>query len=312
MIRAPLAALVIAFITRAVCANEAATSFETCFQSARDADMVCYDPAIGPVQRLDCLEKARQAQLECLEQIPAGKSAEPLAPQLPSATVQLGSPGAVAPEIPTAGNLSEVPAGALPARTPATVSGDAPADTQNTSEPSPAATPVVVPDKPTGAISVAPIASKSNWVISETTSPIDYSPLVAAATYSSSNVVDAPTTLIFRCRGLRTELQIQTEGTWRASRTNEVQVDYQVNDQPSIRRPWTLASNGKTASYTDDAAGLLRSLPEGGQLKINVSERPGASHEATFHVAGLETVRKRMGAVCKWPPAEAKQLSGKR
>lgn len=315
MIRALQFAIIFTLVATeayAQAANEPAPSLEACFQSARDADMVCYDPANGPVQRLDCLERARQAQLQCLEQIPPGQSAAPSAPHLPHATVQSRLPGAVAPETPKTGSLPEVPPGALRAFGPATVSGTVPTDTQSTAKHPPATTTVVVPDKPTGAISGAPIAPKSNWVISETTSPIDYSPLVAAAIYSTSNVIAAPTTLIFRCRGLRTELQIQTEGTWRASRATEFQVDYQINDQPSISRPWTLSSNGKTASYTDDAAELLRSLPEGGLLKIKVSERPGVSHEATFQIAGLEVVRKKIAAVCKWPSAEENKLSSKR
>ena len=125
-------------------------------------------------------------------------------------------------------------------------------------------------------------------------------------------VKDAPTTLAIRCRGRRTELLVRTEGTWRASRASEVQVDYQINDQPFVRLQWTASADGKTASYKDDAVGLLQSLPEGARLKINVLDGPGAGHEATFQLAGLDAVRKKIAVACKWAPAANKMSSEKR
>ena len=140
------------------------------------------------------------------------------------------------------------------------------------------------------------------WVVSETTSPVDYSPLITAVIHSTSSVKDAPNTLAVRCRGLRTELLLRTEGVWRASRASEVQVDYQINDQPFVRLPWTVSADGKTASYKDDPVGLLQSLPEGARLKISVFDRQGLGQEATFQLTGLDSVRKKIGLVCKWPP----------
>jgi hypothetical protein len=150
------------------------------------------------------------------------------------------------------------------------------------------------------------------WVVSETTSPVDYSPLITAVIHSTSSVKDAPNTLAVRCRGLRTELLLRTEGVWRASRGSEVQVDYQINDQPFVRLQWTVSADGKTASYKDDAVELLRSLPEGARLKIGAFDRQGRGQEATFQLTGLDGVRKKIGLVCKWPPTADKMSSGKR
>ncbi len=150
------------------------------------------------------------------------------------------------------------------------------------------------------------------WIVSETTSPVDYSPLITAVIHSTSSVKDAPNTLAVRCRGLRTELLLRTEGAWRASRAGEVQVDYRINDQPVVRLQWTVSADGKTASYKDDAVGLLRSLPEGARLKISVFDRQGLGQEATFQLTGLDSVRKKIGLACKWPPTADKMSSGKR
>jgi hypothetical protein len=148
--------------------------------------------------------------------------------------------------------------------------------------------------------------------VSETTSPVDYAPLTTAAIRLPFSVKDAPTTLAMRCRGRRTDLLVRTEGTWRVSRAAEVQVDYQINDQPSVRLAWTASTDGKTASYKDDAAGLLQSLPEGGRLKISVRDGPGPSHEATFQLAGLDAVREKIAVACKWAPPANKITSEKR
>jgi hypothetical protein len=139
------------------------------------------------------------------------------------------------------------------------------------------------------------------WIVGETTSLVDYSALITAVIHSTSSVKDAPDTLAVRCRGPRTELLLRTEGAWRASRASEVQVDYQINDQPLVRLQWTVSADGKTASYKGDAVGLLRSLPEGARLKISVFDGQGLGQEAMFQLTGLDSVRQKIGLACKWP-----------
>jgi hypothetical protein len=167
------------------------------------------------------------------------------------------------------------------------------------------------PNEPPASAQIQP--ADTAWVVSETTSPVDYAPLITAAIHPTSGVKDAPNTLAVRCRGSRTELLLRTEGAWRASRASEVQVDHQINDQPSVRLQWTVSADGKTASYKDDAVELLRSLPEGARLKISVFVRQeGPGQEATFQLTGLDGVRKKIGLACKWPPTADKMSLGKR
>jgi Type VI secretion system VasI, EvfG, VC_A0118 len=165
-------------------------------------------------------------------------------------------------------------------------------------------------EPPTGSAQNQP--SDTAWVVSETTSPVDYSPLVTAVIHSTSSVKDAPNTLAVRCRGPRTELLLRTMGTWHATHASEAQVDYQINDQPFVRLQWTVSADGKTASYKNDAVELLRSLPEGARLKISVFNGQGPGQEATFQLTGLDSVRKKIGLACKWPPTADKMSLGKR
>jgi len=276
MMRAPLIAIVLSSVGGAVCAqpaNETVTDLESCFQSARRADSICSNLPNDAVQRLDCFQKARTAQLECLRRVP------PPASDASAAAEKRAGTGSIE----------------LPAAT-------------------------VLPDKPTAAVSPEPPARSAdasskppdpNWIVSQTTSPIDYTPLIAVAIRLPFSVKHAPTTLAMRCRGGRTEFLVRTEGTWRVSRAREVQVDYQINDQPVVRLPWTMSADGRTAIYKDDPVALLQSLPEGARLKINVLDEPGASHEATFDLAGLDAVREKIAAACKWPSPANKMSSEK-
>src|SRR5713101_7087398 len=274
--RAPLIAVVLSSVSAAVCAqpaNETVAGLESCFQSARSADSVCSNLPNDAVQRLDCLQKARTAQLECLRHVPPPTSDASAAAEMPAATAS--------PQLPTATVLPEKPA-------------------------------AVSPDRPARAVDSPSKPADTNWIVSQTTSPVDYAPLTTAVIRLPFSVQHAPNTLAIRCLGGRTEFLVRTEGTWRASRAREVQVDYQINDQPSVRLAWTASADGKAASYKDDAIGFLQSLPEGGRLKISVLDGPGPSHEATFQLAGLDAVREKIAVPCKWAPPASKITSEKR
>src|SRR5713226_9032956 len=303
MKRALLIATALSAAGGTVCAqpaNGGPTGMESCFQSARGADSVCSNPANDAVQRLDCLLKARTTLLECLEHVPQEIVTGSVSPEKAAGKVTSETPsGAAPPELPTATGVPDKPSAVVSPDMPtAAVSSDKPAATAS-------------PDPPARAVDIAPKPRDPNWIISETTSPVDYAPVMTAAIRLPFSVKHAPITFAIRCRGGRTEVLVRTEGTWRASRTREVQVDYQINDQPLVKLTWTASPDGKTAIYRDDAVGLLQSLPDGVRLKINVLDEPGPSHDATFQLTGLDAVREKIAVACKWPPAANKISSEK-
>jgi hypothetical protein len=281
-------------------ANESMTGLESCFQAARIADAICSKLSNDPARRLDCFQKTRAVQLECLERVLSEMPAGPTTPKAPSeATRPEPSASAILPEAPP-----ERVSPKQPGQTGLSEKSDSPPKAIVRTNPPELLTPT---ETPTGTIrpdirqktADAPVGpTGTNWVISETASPLDYSPLVTALIRSTSSVKDAPTTLAVRCRGKHTELLVRTDGTWVKTRGNELRVAYQINDQPAVSHPWTASADGKTASYKGDAVELLQSLPEGAQLKINVFDGSGPSHDATFQLAGLDTVRKKITVVC--------------
>jgi hypothetical protein len=176
-------------------------------------------------------------------------------------------------------------------------------------------TATVSPDKPTLAATPAqpapavdaaakPVAA--NWVVSETTSPVDYTPLVTAALRSPSDQQDGPSTLAIRCRAGGTDLMVRTEGKWRASRAGDLQVEYQINTQPAVKTSWIASADGKMAVHKNDTIGLLQSLPQDAQLKISVLDGSAPVHQSTFQLAGFDALRKKIAAACKWPVATQK------
>src|SRR6266481_2652571 len=85
--RAPLIAIVLCSVGGAVCAqpaDEASKMLDTCFQLARTADAMCSNPKNGEAERLDCRQKASMAQLECLERVFPGRTAESAPPEMPA------------------------------------------------------------------------------------------------------------------------------------------------------------------------------------------------------------------------------------
>src|SRR5450631_2667958 len=523
MIRTPLIAILLSGVGTAVCAqsaNEPIKSLESCFESARAADAVCFSPTKDAPRRLDCLQKARDAQLDCLKYValqpsagpapsekagtldapneaaspelanvapdhsvaavlpnkptaaassdapaasaspdkpaaaapsdipvataspgkPAaaassdiptataspGKPAAAASSDIPTATASPGKPAAAAlsdahaaaaspdkpaaaaspdtaattaspdkraaaasphtpaatasPDRPAATASSDIPATtasvekpaaaassdtpaatALPDRPAAAASSDAPAAAASSDKPAAAASrdaadtaasvekptagpadkpaaaastglPAGPADKPTVAVSLdKPAASPEKpttpnppskivdlppkppvtlWVISETSSPVDFTPMITAAIRVPVGTRHAPDTLAIRCRGKGTELLVRTGGSWRTSRADEVQVEYRINDHPPVRLPWTISADGRTASYKEDSIKLLASLPDGAQLKISVFNGTAPRFETIFPLAGLDAAREKIAAVCKWAAAPNKMSSG--
>ena len=156
---------------------------------------------------------------------------------------------------------------------------------------------IAPPPPPRPAASRAPAAD--NWIVSETTSPIDYTP-VAIATASASDGPDgSPLQLSIQCRGGRTELVIGGPALTR--RGEDYLVSYVVNDgQPVVVATGTPAS-GTGVAVRGDVVRLLASLPDRGEVAFRVTARQGAAQEGRYALAGLKVVLDRLAVPCKWP-----------
>jgi len=70
------------------------------------------------------------------------------------------------------------------------------------------------------------------------------------------------------------------------------QVDYQINDQPSVRLAWT-RHGWKTASYKDDAAGFCSRCRKA-TIEDQASAMGRVEPRRTFQLAGLTRSEKKL------------------
>jgi hypothetical protein len=143
-----------------------------------------------------------------------------------------------------------------------------------------------------------------NWIISETTSPVDYTPIVTATASSRGGSNGASMRLSIRCRGGRTELVVAAPAVSRGS--GDYVISYRINDDRPVQLAARSPSFGTGAAFTGDVIRLLKSLPEEGHVAVRISTRSGAAQDGDFSLDGLKTVREKLAAACKWPHVVAR------
>jgi hypothetical protein len=146
---------------------------------------------------------------------------------------------------------------------------------------------------------VAPAAD--SWTVSETTSPLDYTPVAIATASSGGGPDGAALQLSIQCRSGRTDLMIGGPAVTR--RGEDYVVSYAVDDgQPVVVAAGTPAS-GTGVAIKGDVVRLLASLPERGDVTFRLAARQGAAVEGRYALASLKIVRDELAVPCKWPAA---------
>jgi hypothetical protein len=142
---------------------------------------------------------------------------------------------------------------------------------------------------------------RPNWIVSETTSPVDYRPQIAALTMARASSQDAPSSLAIHCRANRTELIISTTGSWKQPTDGVVKVVYRINQEPPVEQRRRPAETGRSFAFQGDVVRFLRSMPDSGQILVKVYAGKAPPYESTFKLVGLDPVRRKIAAACNWP-----------
>jgi hypothetical protein len=162
------------------------------------------------------------------------------------------------------------------------------------------------PDRPSDVdIPAQRLASADDrWVVSETTSPVDYSPIATATTSALNGSGSSAMRLSIRCRSGRTELIVAGSGI--TGRGDEYFISYRVNGGQSAQLAGIAPSSGDGVAFKGDVAALLQSFPGEGQLVVRVLSLSGSEVDAIFSLDGLDALRTRIRPICRWPHAIAK------
>jgi hypothetical protein len=281
--------------------DRTADGLEACFRLARLADMTC-EALTVPGERLDCLKKTRDAQLDCLTHTLPDERTTSTAPSEPSS-----APPARAKE--TENNPPENTGSSEPARVSKDAAPKADADAPRKPVTGSEATAAVQP-APHPITKPAPAPPAKSWIVSETASPVDFSPLVTAVMQASQPGDNGPNSLTIRCRSKRTEFLLQFASNPASPKPGEAQIHFQVDDQSPVKQDWNWSRDGKSATLKNDAVALLQLLPDGARLKIWTGLN--AEQGSAFQLAGLGAVRKKVAAACNWPPQQAETSIKKR
>jgi hypothetical protein len=145
--------------------------------------------------------------------------------------------------------------------------------------------------------------SEDEWIVSQTTSPIDYSPIATATTSSRGGTAESAMQMSIRCRGGRTELVLTGPGISREGGAGAI--SYRINNNAAVQVAAGIPASGPGIAFTGDIVRLLQSLPDSGDLTVQLSSRGGTAFDGTFSLAGLDAARTKMAAACKWPRAIA-------
>jgi hypothetical protein len=137
------------------------------------------------------------------------------------------------------------------------------------------------------------------WIVSQTTSAVDYSPIATASISSRHIAGSPPLRLSIRCRDGRTELAVS--GPEITGPGDKYFISYSVNDGHSVQFGGLAPAFGDGVAFKGDAGALLRSLPAGGELSVLVISLKGISQQGIFSLDGMETVRAKISGTCKWP-----------
>ena len=148
-----------------------------------------------------------------------------------------------------------------------------------------------------------PELATGNWTISETTSPVDYAPIVVATTPSRDGAEGSAMQLSIYCRNGRTEIVVV--GPAISGRGDDYALSYRINGNQPLQISAGAPSFGTGVAFKGDVVRLLQSFPEEGDIAIRLTPRAGAAREGYFSLGGLKLVRDKLAGACKWPQAIA-------
>ena len=291
-------------------AGDSATSLDLCFRSASLADEICTKLKDAPLQQLECWRKTQASQLACLEHVLADQTSKPSAgptrgaAPLPSTEIvpetqpkQESADDSNGKDRQHAANQASDGGGEAEARSPAD------------SDPHRSVANATTGVSPEHAKAPDPASAKSWWLVSETASPIDYSPIVDAEIRPIIRAQDGPDALAISCRARRIEVVIRRKQAWSGSPGRGLEVEYQIAGRPAVRETWILSADGKVAKKGSPAE-FLQSTPDGATLKIAVGRRLDAQY-TRFELVGLSAIRPSVEKACGEVLGKSRTSSGK-
>jgi hypothetical protein len=142
-------------------------------------------------------------------------------------------------------------------------------------------------------------AMLDSWIVSETTSPLDYSPVVVASATARGASDGSGMKLSIACRSGRTSLVLSGPAVLPTG--EGYAVSYAVDGSSPTTLAAAAAASGTGMTIVGDVVRLLVSLPAEGEIAFRIASRQGVALEGRYSLARLKTARERMAVPCRWP-----------
>ncbi len=136
------------------------------------------------------------------------------------------------------------------------------------------------------------------WIVSTTTSPIDYTPVAIATATSGDGPGGVFLRLTLQCRAGRGELAVSSPNPTRFK--EDYRVSYTVNGGPPVAIASTASVSGMGLILKEDVRRLLVSLPDEGEVAFRVVAPDGTAPEGRYALAPLKSLLHRMASPCGW------------
>jgi hypothetical protein len=144
-----------------------------------------------------------------------------------------------------------------------------------------------------------PGPAADNWIVSQTTSPFDYSPIAIATASTTSGPDGVALQLSIQCRGGGTELVLAS--TPPTLRGEGYAVAYRIDDGGPVQVATGTPASGTGIAIKGDVVRLLAGLPDHGTISFRIAAQQGATLEGSYALASLNAALKRLAGPCKWP-----------
>ena len=151
----------------------------------------------------------------------------------------------------------------------------------------------------TDAASAPAAAAGANWVVSETVSPLDYSPVATATAWTVAQPGGQALQLAIACRGGRAELVLSGPAL-SGTQPEDLTFSLAVDGGATLLAATGVVPSGRGVALRTDAARLLSQLPDSGDLVIRGVVRRGAAFEARYVLPAMKAAAARLSAPCRW------------
>lgn len=155
------------------------------------------------------------------------------------------------------------------------------------------------PARPQSSSGTERTATPETWVVSETTSPVDYSPIVIATAIARDATDGSGMKLSIACRSGTTSLVLG--GPTALPPGDGYAVAYAIDGGPPTTLAAAVTPSGTGMAVSGDVIRLLVSLPVQGEIAFRIVGRQSVILEGHYSLPGLKATRERMAIRCKWP-----------